>query len=257
MTIQDELLETFPATIRIAGVKVRDRGDVKKVGAADATLRVGDRVMLEADGEPTYGVVYSEPQAMPFFPPMRVMKTISRKATLEDLGTIERHERLAQEGMAVCRKRIAAQGLEMKLVEVYCSFERREMTFIYTAPDRVDFRQLVKELARRFGGRIEMLHIGEREEAKRLGGVDSCGLVLCCAAFMTDFKPVSVKKAKTQGLPMDENRLIGVCGRLKCCLMFELQESHTAISAGPSASPLINPTRASSSVSVHLPGDGR
>jgi cell fate regulator YaaT (PSP1 superfamily) len=254
MTIQDELVETFPATIRIAAVKVRDRGEVKKVGAADATLRVGDRVMLEADGEPTYGVVYGEPQAMPFYPPMRVMKTILRKATLEDLGTIERYERLAQEGMAVCRERIHAQGIEMKLVEVYCSFQRREMTFIYTAPERVDFRQLVRELARRFGGRIEMLQIGEREEAKRLGGVDSCGLVLCCTAFMTDFKPVSVKKAKAQGLPMDESRLIGVCGRLKCCLMFELQESQTA-TGSPATSALINPTRLSES--ANQLGDAR
>ena len=255
MPIQDELLETFPVAIRIAGVKVRDRGEVKKVGAADAALRVGDRVMLEVNGEPTYGVVYSEPQAMPFYPPMRVMKTILRKATGEDLGTIERYERLAQEGMAVCRERIAALGLQMKLVEVYCSFQRREMTFIYTAPERVDFRQLVKELARRFGGRIEMLHIGEREEAKRIGGVDSCGLVLCCAAFMTDFTPVSVKKAKTQGLPMDESRLIGVCGRLKCCLMFELQESQDATDTGPPVLSLINPTRLSES--ANQPGDTR
>lgn len=254
MNIQEKILEGFPATMRIAGVKVRDRGEVKKVGAADSVLEVGDRVMLEVDGEPTYGVVYAEPQAVPFYPPMRVMKTILRKATREDLGTIERYERLAQQGMAYCRERISAYGLEMKLVEVYCSFQRREMTFIYTAPERVDFRQLVKDLARRFGGRIEMLQIGEREEAKRLGGVDSCGLVLCCAAFMTDFKPVSVKKAKAQGLPMDENRLLGVCGRLKCCLMFELQEPQTATggSAGPA---LINPTRLSES--ANQLGDAR
>jgi cell fate regulator YaaT (PSP1 superfamily) len=243
MNTLEEKLEDFPATIRIAGVKVRNRGEVKKIGAADTVLTVGDRVMLEADGEPTYGVVYVEPQALPFHPPMRVMKTILRKAGPEDLRTIERHERLAQEGAAFCRERIAALRIEMKLVEVYCSFRRREMTYIYTAPERVDFRQLVKDLARRFGGRIEMVHIGEREEAKRLGGVDSCGLVLCCAAFMTDFQPVSVRKAKAQGLPMDENRLLGVCGRLKCCLMFELQEAQAG--GGAFRPSLIQPARLS------------
>ena len=255
MRVQEDIQESSPAAMRIAGIKVRDRGEVKKAGVGDAILTAGDRVILEMDGEPTYGVVCTEPQAMPFYPPMRVMKTILRKAAIEDLDTIERHERLAQEGMVFCRERIAAQGLQMKLVEVYCSFQRREMTFIYTAPERVDFRLLVRDLARRFGGRIEMLQIGEREEAKRLGGVDSCGLPLCCAAFMTDFKPVSVKKAKSQRLPMDESRLNGVCGRLKCCLMFELQEPQTATGGGPSALPLINPTRSSSS--VRRSGDAR
>jgi cell fate regulator YaaT (PSP1 superfamily) len=243
MNIQELERENFPATVRIAGVKVRNRGEVKKVGAADSALSVGDCVMLEAEGEPTYGVVYVEPQALPFHPPMRVMKTILRKAGPEDLRAIERYERQAEEGAAYCRERIAALGLQMKLVEVYCSFQRREMTFIYTAPERVDFRQLVRELARRFGGRIEMLHIGEREEAKRLGGVDSCGLVLCCAAFMTDFKPVSVKKAKAQGLPMDENRLLGICGRLKCCLMFELQEGAPLPERASLGPVLIHPSR--------------
>lgn len=243
MIIQEEGQETFPATLRVAGVKVRGRGEVKKVGTAGVAVTVGDRVMLEVDGELTFGVVHTEPQSMPFYPPMRVMKSILRKATEEDLRTIERHERLTREGMAFCRERAAALGLHMKVVDVCCSFQRREMTFIYTAPERIDFRQLVKDLARRFGGRIEMVHIGEREEARRLGGVDSCGLVLCCAAFMTDFKPVSVKKAKAQGLPMDESRLIGVCGRLKCCLMFELQEAQTAKGGGSPSPALINPTR--------------
>jgi cell fate regulator YaaT (PSP1 superfamily) len=255
MTVGRDVQEIFPATLRVAGVKIRDRGEIKKVGVADVMLRVGDRVMLEVDGEPTFGVVYTEPQATSFYPPMRVMKTILRKTTDEDQRTIERHEQVARESLAFCRDRVAALGLQMKLVEVYCSFQRREMTFIYTAPERVDFRQLVKDLARRFGGRIEMLHISEREEARRLGGVDSCGLVLCCATFMTDFKPVSVKKAKAQGLPIDESRLIGVCGRLKCCLMFELQEAQMAKGGGLPGPTLITPSRLSES--ARQPSDAR
>lgn len=234
----EQLEEPFPDTIRVVGVKLRNLGEVKKMGAGDATLRIGDRVMLELNGALTYGVVYTEPSRMPFIPPMRVMKSILRKATEEESATIARHERIACEGLAYCRERAAALGLAMKLVEVYCSFRRQEITFVYTSEERVDFRQLVKDLARRFGGHIQMRHIWSREEAQRLGGVDTCGLVLCCAAFLTDFKPVNVKSAKSQGLPLTESRLIGVCGRLKCCWMFEALEANQV---------LITPSRVASS----------
>ena len=173
---------------------------------------------------------------MPFIPPMRVMKTILRKATASDTTVIARHQQIAKEGMAYCRERASVLGLDMKMVEVYCSFQRREITFVYTSEERVDFRQLVKDLARRFGGRIEMRHIGPREEARRLGGVDTCGLVLCCASFLTDFTPVSVRKARDLDPSLSETRLIGLCGRLKCCLMFEAQ------GATPALQPLIHPT---------------
>lgn len=245
MTLLQELQEPYPATVRIAGIKVRGRGDVKKMGVGDALLKVGDRVMLKIDREPTYGVVSAEPVPTPFIPPMRVMQSILRPATGDDQAQIARHERMAQEGMSFCRERAKALGLEIKMVEVYASFLRRELTFVYTSEDRIDFRQLVRDLARRFGGRIEMRHIGAREEAKRIGGVDSCGLTLCCSAFMTDFRPVSVKKARGQGqdLGMSENRLIGICGRLKCCLMFEEMDARAAASGQPSRPPLITPTR--------------
>lgn len=236
------LPDTFPTTIRLVGVKVRDRGEVRKVGAGDAMLRIGDRVMLEMGGDLTYGVVYAEPYPMPFLPPMRVMKSILRKATAAELETIGRHERIAREGMVYCRERAATLGLEMKMVEVYCAFQRRELTFVYTAEERIDFRQLVRDLARRFGGRIEMRHIGAREEARRLGGVDTCGLVLCCAAFLTDFIPVSVKQARAEDISMSEGRLIGICGRFKCCLMFE---SQVAAGAAPPSQGLITPSRSS------------
>lgn len=241
MSLQ-ELQETFPATIRIVDVKIRNRGEVKKMGAGDAGLRVGDRVMMEIDRDLTYGVVCREPYSLPFIPPMRIMTSILRPATEAEAAVIARNERIASDGIAYCRERAEALGLPLKMVEVYSSFRRRETTFVYTSEDRIDFRQLVKDLARRFGGRIEMRHIGTREEAKRIGGVDSCGLTLCCAAFMTDFKPVSVKKARHFDMTASETRLIGICGRLKCCLMFEEMESKTAGGAVPSPR-LINPTR--------------
>ena len=238
-------VDTSLSTVRVTGVKVRNRGEVKKMGAGQANVRLGDRVMLDVDGHLTYGVVHAEPQPMPFIPQMRVMKTILRRATPEEERAIERHERIVADGFAFCRERAEALGLRLKLVEVYCSFHRREITFVYTAEDRVDFRQLVKDLARRFGGRIEMRQIGAREEAKRLGGVDSCGLVLCCAAFMTDFTPVSVRKARSSGVDLNESRLIGVCGRLKCCLMFEDTQAVTPSGTPPPGPTLITPERSS------------
>ncbi len=237
-----ELSQQYPVSVRLVGLKVRNRGELKKLGAGDACLRAGDRVMLESDGELTYGVVYQEPWPTPFIPPMRVMQCILRKATPDESAAIDRHERLSRDGVAYCRERAEALGLGMKLVEVYCSFQRRQMTFIYTADDRIDFRELVRDLARRFGGRIEMRQVGAREEARRLGGIDTCGLVLCCASFLTDVRPVTVKQARSLGLPVEDPRLLGVCGRLKCCLMFEAMEAQ---SDTPHRQTLIRPTPSS------------
>ena len=234
-----ELAQPYPSAVRIVGVKIRDRGEVKKFDAGEAALALGDRVLLDVAGELSYGVVYGVPQLMPFIPPMRAMQPIVRKATSEDDAAIDRYERLASEGMKACREQAAALGLKMKLVEVFCSFHRRQMTFVYTAEDRIDFRELVRRLARRFGGRIEMRQVGARDEASRLGGIDTCGLVLCCASFLTEVKPVTVKQARVLGLPVDDPKLLGVCGRLKCCLLFEAMDHQTS----SKSSALITPAR--------------
>ncbi len=223
--IAQELAQGCPPSVRLVGVKIRDRGEVKKLGAGEASLGVGDYVIVEAEGDLTYGVVYTAPWTIPFIPPMRVMKSVLRKATPDDLMVVRRHQQLAAEGLIECREQAAALGLKLKPVEVYCAFLRRQMTFVYTAEDRVDFRELVRVLARRFGGRIEMRQIGAREEASRLGGVDTCGLVLCCASFLTEIRPVSAKQAKALGVAVDDSRYLGICGRLKCCLLFEAMES--------------------------------
>ncbi len=238
----EELEQEFPATIRVVGVKVRNRGEMKRLAAGEAALKRGDYVMLEVDDDLAYGVVHEEPQRTPFIPPMRVMRAILRPADERDLRLIRDHERIAHEGWAFCRDRVQALGLKMKLVEVYRSLTRKETHFIYTSEDRVDFRQLVRDLARRFGGRIEMRHIGPREEAQRLGGVDSCGLVLCCASFLTDLRPIKIKQARAHGMPMEESRLLGVCGRLKCCLLFEAMDAANDTEGKRPTQPLITPS---------------
>jgi cell fate regulator YaaT (PSP1 superfamily) len=246
-----ELLHTYPTSIRLVGVKIRNRGEVKKLGAASAPLRNGEPVLIEVDGEVTYGIVYTEPYTTPFIPPMRAMKSILRKPDSDETALIGRLERLSEEASAYCREKATELNISLKLVEVYGAMQRRQLTFVYTAEDRIDFRELVRHLARRFGGRIEMRQVGVREEARRLGGIDTCGLVLCCASFLTDVKPISAKQAKKLELPIDDPRLLGVCGRLKCCLMFEMMDTQGKIA--PQAQQLITPTRSDPSAQSPLP----
>ena len=220
-TRQEEPEESYPEFVTIIGVKVRDKGEVKQARADGATFQVGDFVLLELDNDVTYGKVYSGSQVLPFSPPMRVMKSVIRKATDVDKVNIANQEKMVESGVHFCRERAEALGLEMKLVEVYGSFQRRVLTFCYTAESRVDFRQLVKDLARHFSCRIEMREISSREDARRISGVDTCGLVLCCASFLSDFKPVNLKLSRKESSWGKDGRRIGVCGHLKCCLIFE------------------------------------
>ena len=232
---------SYPDSIIVVGVKVRDCGEVRTAKTEDDTLVGGDYVLLSLEGETTYGKVYTLPHRQTFIPPMRVIQSILRKATPEDLQTIEQQMKISEDGISFCRERAEALGLQMKLVEVYGSFQRRVLTFCYTAESRVDFRQLVKDLARHFSCRIEMRQISSREEARRLSGVDTCGLVLCCASFLTDFKPVNLKLSRRESTWSGDSHRIGVCGRLKCCLMFEQDDWP---GARAEHQPLIRPSRA-------------
>ena len=236
----EETEETYPEQVIVVGVKVRDLGEVKKTRTEDASIKVGDWVLLDLETDHTYGKVYLPPQQLPFTPPMRAMRSIVRKANEEDERTILRHQRVAQEGYDYCLELIGTLGLDMKLVEVFGSFLRRSLTFTYTADERIDFRQLVKDLARQFGCRIEMRQISTREEAGRISGVDTCGLVLCCSSFLTDFKPVYPRGRGDGPINNMDSHRIGVCGRLKCCLLYE-EDDWTLIRRKPPA--LIRPVR--------------
>lgn len=250
-TLTEEFSHGYPESVRLVGVKVRNQGEVKKLDSAGVSLCSGDPVLIEVDGEVTYGIVYIEPYLTPFIPPMRAMKSILRKPDTEETALIGRLERLSREATAYCRTKAMELGIHLKLVEVYGAMDRRQLTFVYTADDRIDFRELVRDLARRFGGRIEMRQVGVREEARRLGGIDTCGLVLCCASFLTDVKPISAKQARKLDLPIDDPRLLGVCGRLKCCLMFEVMDAQEMITS--QAQQLITPTKPNSPSSSSLP----
>ena len=149
------------------------------------------------------------------------LRPVLRVATENDHKTAAYNRKREQEAFSICEKKIAAHKLEMKLVSVECNFEGNKIIFFFTAEGRVDFRELVKDLASVFRARIELRQIGVRDEAKMLGGLGICGRPLCCNQFMEDFVPVSIKMAKTQNLSLNPTKISGTCGRLMCCLKYE------------------------------------
>ena len=144
-----------------------------------------------------------------------------RIANEEDLNRIERNKEKAKETVQTCEKKIAEQSLSMKIVHCEFSFDSSKIVFFFISDERVDFRNLVKELAGIFRARIELKQIGVRDQAKTVGGVGCCGRALCCCSYMRDFHPLTIKMAKEQDLPINPSRISGVCGRIKCCMAYE------------------------------------
>ena len=149
------------------------------------------------------------------------LKSVIRKATDKDLETIEQNENKEKEAFKICEEKIAKHGLKMNLIDVECTFDNNKLLFYFTADNRVDFRDLVKDLASVFRTRIELRQIGVRDEAKLLGGLGICGRPFCCKTFLGDFQPVSIKMAKEQSLSLNPTKISGTCGRLMCCLKYE------------------------------------
>ena len=161
------------------------------------------------------------------------LRPVVRVATDNDRKAAEYNRKREKEAFGICEKKIAAHGLEMKLVNVECSFEGNKIIFFFTADGRVDFRELVKDLASVFRARIELRQIGVRDEAKMLGGLGICGRPLCCSQFLDEFIPVSIKMAKTQSLSLNPTKISGTCGRLMCCLKYEQAAYEDAASRMP------------------------
>jgi cell fate regulator YaaT (PSP1 superfamily) len=152
----------------------------------------------------------------------RRLKQVVRKATDEDMAKLEDNRRLQKDAFRVCKERIEVRELNMNLVDVECQFDRNRITFYFTAEKRVDFRELVKDLAASFKTRIELRQIGVRDEARRMGGYGICGKQYCCGTFLREFEPVTLRMAKEQQLSLSPTKISGACGRLMCCLMYEV-----------------------------------
>jgi cell fate regulator YaaT (PSP1 superfamily) len=184
-------------------------------------MHLGDRVVLETDDGLWLGTVMAIFRELdPEFWAGKFKKLV-RLATPEDLDQDQRNRQLAERAGEFCRKRILARQLPIYLVEVECLFDANKIIFYFTAPGRVDFRELVKELVQEFRTRIELRQIGVRHRARMVGGLGICGRGLCCANFLKDFEPVSVRMAKEQQLSLNPSKISGICGRLMCCLTYE------------------------------------
>ena len=206
-----------PSTRNVAGVKLDPRGRVLACDAGALELRHGDRVVVDDGREAEVGVVAVPSAARPSGGPL---PRILRRADARDLDRVAAAERRASEARSFARERAAVHGLPIKLFRV--DFQRGGRAVFYFASEaRVDFRELVRELATRTHARVEMRQVGVRDEAKIVGGIGSCGRELCCSTFLPKFAPVSIKMAKHQNLAMSPTRVSGQCGRLKCCLVYE------------------------------------
>jgi len=213
--------------VRLVSVKFAPVGRAHAFLPADADAApppAGDRVVVRTDAGTAIGtVVRSIPQLEERRRPANDSpERVVRLATREDIVTRLKHEQREREAFRIASLKIRERGLGMKLARVEQAFDGSRLVFYFTADARVDFRELVRELAGEFRTRIEMRQIGVRDEARLLGGYGTCGRPLCCTTFLTSFEPVSIKMAKQQDLSLNPSKLSGLCGRLKCCLRYEL-----------------------------------
>ena len=207
--------------LKIIGVRFKSVGKVYYFDPQGNNVKQGDKVIVETSRGVECGevvIVDREIDQTKFTSPI---KPIIRIANDDDFKRIERNKVKEAEAFRICEAKIAAHKLKMNLIGVECTFDNNKLLFYFTAENRVDFRELVKDLAAVFRTRIELRQIGVRDEAKMLGGLGVCGQPFCCSRFLGEFQPVSIKMAKEQGLSLNPTKISGTCGRLMCCLKYE------------------------------------
>lgn len=205
----------------IIGVRFRNMGKIYYFDPKDFDISRGDHVIVETARGIEYGTVVLEPKEVPDEKVVQPLKQVIRMASVEDDDRVTGNREREKEAYRVCQEKIRKRNLEMKLVEAEYTFDNSKLLFYFTADGRVDFRELVKDLAAVFRTRIELRQIGVRDETKILGGIGICGRELCCKSYLTDFIPVSIKMAKEQNLSLNPTKISGSCGRLMCCLKNE------------------------------------
>jgi cell fate regulator YaaT (PSP1 superfamily) len=212
----------------VVGVRFKKAGKIYYFDPGDFVIEKGDPVIVETVRGIEYGHVVVGRKTVDENDVVLPLKKVIRPADEKDRHIVEENKKAAQEAYHICSEKIMDHQLEMKLVDVEYTFDRNKVIFYFTADGRVDFRELVKDLAAVFRTRIELRQIGVRDEAKMLGGIGPCGRMLCCSTFLGDFEPVSIKMAKDQNLSLNPTKISGLCGRLMCCLKYENDEYETA-----------------------------
>lgn len=207
--------------VKVIGVRFRTAGKIYFFSPLDLDIHTGDHVIVETARGVEYGTVVIAPKEIEEDRVIQLLKPVIRAATLEDDAVEAENKKKEKEAFKICLEKIKKHGLQMKLIDSEYTFDNNKLLFYFTADGRIDFRELVKDLASVFKTRIELRQIGVRDETKIMGGIGICGRPLCCHTYLADFAPVSIKMAKEQNLSLNPTKISGVCGRLMCCLKNE------------------------------------
>lgn len=207
--------------VLVVGIRFKKAGKIYYFDPQDLEISAGDYVIVETSRGIEFGEAVIKPKKVKEEELVLPLKRVIRKATIEDHHHMLENRRKEDEAFEVCLQKIEDHKLDMKLIDVEYTFDCNKIIFYFTADGRVDFRELVKDLASVFRTRIELRQIGVRDEAKMMGGLGPCGRMLCCSTFLGDFEPVSIRMAKDQNLSLNPTKISGICGRLMCCLRFE------------------------------------
>ena len=211
--------------VKVVGIRFRNAGKIYYFGPGKLQLKAGMHAIVETARGVEMGTVMTDPREVSEESVVQPLKPVIRIATEQDEKQAEKNRQKEKEAFKICLEKIAKHKLDMKLVEAEYTFDNNKLLFYFTADGRIDFRELVKDLASVFRTRIELRQIGVRDETKMMGGIGICGRPLCCSSYLTDFVPVSIKMAKEQNLSLNPTKISGVCGRLMCCLKNE-QETY-------------------------------
>ncbi len=250
----------------VISVKFKNGGKSYYFSPEGVTVAAGDHVIVETSKGMEFADCVEGNHEVPDDQVVKPLRKLVRLATKNDIRIVELNAQREQEALAICRRKIAEHGLDMKLVDAEYSFEGNKIMFFFTSDGRVDFRELVKDLASEFRSRIELRQIGVRDEAKMLGGIGICGRPYCCNQFLTDFHPVSTKMAKVQSMSLNPTKISGACGRLMCCLRYEQEAYEDLVKLVPKVGAFVETPAGygvvssvnmlRSSLKVKLDGDG-
>ncbi len=207
--------------MNVIGVRFRNAGKIYYFDPAGMDIKAGDHVIVETARGIEYGYVVLGTREVDESKVVQPLKTVIRMATKEDEAIEKRNHEKEKEAFRICKEKIKKHGLQMKLIDAEYTFDNNKVLFYFTADGRIDFRELVKDLASVFKTRIELRQVGVRDETKIVGGIGICGRALCCHSYLSEFVPVSIKMAKEQNLSLNPTKISGVCGRLMCCLKNE------------------------------------
>ena len=227
-------------SVEIVGVTFREAGKIYYFSPKCESFRAGERVIVRTARGLEIGTIKVKNKTVPESQTVSPLKDILRRATKEDIERDEKNKAAEVEAAAVFKKKVASHGLAMNLVAVEYTFDNAKLIFYFSCESRVDFRELVKDLASTFKTRIELRQIGIRDEAKMMGGLGPCGRKFCCSGFLTDFVQVSIKMAKEQSFSLNSGKVSGVCGKLMCCLRYEHDTYEEAIRKMPPTGSLVS-----------------